>query len=252
MKRTAPLLILGHLAEGNPFGFNWRSPSFPGSGDLGTGRVSRPDVKIAAKDWKKGGGKTQSEWEEYAKRMGVFPADIQKGWDSLSASEINVSSPQTKKLPPGFKPYSGSPVGDVISRAKFGEAFLTLRSFIGEATSWWGYSVPNFHMMKTPFNPGPGFGFHTKSAEEVWRLAKAVADENPKEKTTAIIGKAVDRANVLITELTPEDMKMLEMAVNWYLAGKSAGMEEPTPPYNGNKTAGARGDAATHVRSFTY
>jgi hypothetical protein len=247
-----PLLhaLCSPLEEGNPFGTNWRSPSFPGSGDLGTGKVSRPDAPLAAKDWKKEGGKTKTEWEEYAKRMGIFPADIQKGWDSLEGASINTTAPAPKKVPPGFKPYSGSPVGDVLSRARFGESFLALRAFIGEATSWWGYSVPNLAMLKTPVNPGPGFGFHTKSAEEVWRLAKVVADENPKEKTVAIIGKAVDRAKVLNTELTPEDMKMLEMAVNWYLAGKSAGMEQPTPPSNGNKTAGARGDAATPSRSF--
>lgn len=111
----------------------------------------------------------------------------------------------------------------------------TLRKVLGELADWQGYDV-NFNPTKAP---SPLFGFHTPSAEVVWKYAKKIADRHPKEATAAIISKAIERSKVPASELTPEDSKMLDMAVNWYLAGKLTGDQPPTTkPYGGNDTSG--------------
>lgn len=250
--RQSPLRMVGRLHEENALGFNWRSVSFPGSGNLGSGRTLRPDWRAAAKAWKSAGGVGKQDWEEYATRSGLFPDDIAVGWQALAvdAPSINAtaSAPparRAQKPPVSVPPYTGSPVGDILSRVRFGEAIATLRAVLGEAASVWGSSAVNLQSLQMPFTPGPGLGFHTRTAEEVWKVAKQVADESPKEKTAVIIGRAVERAQALMTELTPEDMRMLEMAINWYLAGKSGGMEQVTPISNTVRTGGSSpGEAA--------
>lgn len=257
MRSPSPLLLkVGALTEGNSYGFNYRAANYPGTGDLGSGRVVMPDWKNAADEWRKNGGEGESDWQEFARRAGILPDAIDLGWAYLqrTAKSINTTAPKERDLPSSSKPnqgppigkilsqpYQGSPVGDILARVRFGEALVALRTVLGEATSFWGNNVVSFHMMKTPFNPGPGLSFHTKSAEEVWRIAKQVADEMPKEQTSVIISRAMERMKVLMTELTPEDMKLLEMAVNWYLAGKSAGMEQPAPITNNNRLGGMPG-----------
>lgn len=111
-----------------------------------------------------------------------------------------------------------------------------LRKVLGEYADWQGYDV-NFN----PNNkvPSPLFGFHTPSAEVIWKHAKTIANRHPKETTAGIISKAIERAKIPASELTPEDAKMLDMAVNWYLAGKLSGDQPPTTkPYGGNDTSG--------------
>jgi hypothetical protein len=175
-----------------------------GPTDMGTGRSLRPDYKEAAKRWHQEGPgtKDRTAWEEYATRMGLMPDDIEKGWAFLAG--------------------------------RMRESVEVLLSILGENTSWsgglveggaatWsGYQLANPALVHTPSTPAPfpGFGFHTKSAEKVWDYAKHIAAENPTSKTDAIIGWALEASKVLAMELTPEDVKMLEMAINWYIAGK--------------------------------
>lgn len=117
------------------------------------------------------------------------------------------------------------------------EVLSSLKHVLGEYADWSGYEVP----LNPSHVPAPVFGFHTKTAEKVWKHAQQIADAHPKETTAAIVSKAIDRADVPASELTPEDSKMLDMAVNWYLAGKVSGMEQPfPPPYGGNNTSGTQ------------
>lgn len=114
-------------------------------------------------------------------------------------------------------------------------AIQALKAILGEYADWQGFDV-NFNPSKTP---SPLFGFHTPSAEVVWKYAKKIADRNPKETTAVILSKAIERSKIPVAELTPEDSKMLDMAVNWYLAGKLTGNEPPTTkPYGGNNVSG--------------
>ncbi len=189
-------------------GWKWRT------GQLGSGAVMRPDYKVCAKQWAKGwlrNGRPSPEhkasWEEFARRMQMFPEDIPKGWNYLRGGEL-------------------------------GEAVRDLKSIMGEATSWWGYSVPNLHMFRTPQVGAPGFGFRTKAAERVWDFAKKICDEDPKQQTKTIVAKATDQAGVLVTELTPEDGAMLDMAISWYLSGKIAGAAVGAPNRIGGTPGG--------------
>lgn len=129
------------------------------------------------------------------------------------------------------------PIPTKATPSSSSEAFESLRRVLGEYADWQGYRVS----ANLSHVPAPVFGFHTKSAETVWKHAQRVADAAPKETTAAIVSKAIDRSEIPVSELTPEDMKMLDMAVNWYLAGKVSGMEQPfPPPFGGNATSGTQ------------
>ena len=163
-----------------------------GPKDMGSGRSIAPDFKEAARRWQQEGQGTKDRpaWEEYAKRMGLMPDDVEKGWAFLAG--------------------------------QMREAVGVLQSILGETTSWSGYSLVSPALIATPTTPQPfpGFSFHTKSAEKVWEYAKDITSKNPTAKTETIIGWALDASKVLAMELTPEDVKMLEMAINWYITGK--------------------------------
>jgi hypothetical protein len=240
------LIRLDHLNEDSPFAIGTSSPGYPGSGDIGTQKVVRPEYRTIADQWRASGGtKDKAAWTTYAERLGVWPEDIEKGWEYLSASTSN--KPQytgpgepSKDLPPAAQSSPGLPVGKVTSRAT-NEAVSPLKRVFGEATSWWGYSVPNLFMLNMPSTPAPfpGFGFHTKTAEKVWDQAKKIAAENPKMKTDEIVAKAIEATRSLSTELTPEDGRLLDMAINWYLAGKMWDLKPPTNIRSGGAPGGS-------------
>ena len=144
----------------------------------------------------------------------------------------------SESRPLGFNWREASQVESVEPvSSKRSDVLKKLKDVLGEYADWQGYSVP----INVGRTPATGFGFHTKGAEEIWKYAQRLADAHPKETTASIIGKAIDQSNIPITELTPEDSKMLDMAVNWYLAGKVGGMEQPgPPPYGGNSTSGTQ------------
>ena len=228
------LLNCKTLSEESPFAISTSGkPQYPGTGDIGTQKVVRPDYRVAADQWKKEEGtKDKAAWTAYAERMGLWPEDIEKGWAYISmesASKRDAATVPPGQLPPTAQSSPGLPVGNVISRAT-NESSSPLKQVFGEATSWWGYSVPNLFMLNMPSTPAPfpGFGFHTKTAEVVWDHAKKLAAANPKAKTEEIISKAIEAAKVQASEMTPEDTKMLEMAINWYISGKMWDLRPPT------------------------
>lgn len=117
------------------------------------------------------------------------------------------------------------------------EAVAALRQVLGEYADWQGYVVP-INPSHTP--AATGFGFHTKAAEVIWNHARKVANAHPKDTTAAIVLKAIELSGLPASELTPEDSKLLEMAVNWYLAGKVGAMTPVGPPYGGNNASGTQ------------
>lgn len=236
MSERNHMVRFSSLIEGGGLGFNWRSAKFTGPNDLGTGALVTPDAKKEFDSWKSSGGKTRASWEEHAKRLGVMPSEIVSTW--LDSGEPDFGKEEINSAP-SAKPNQGPPIGASVSRA---ESKSVLASVFSEATSWWGYSIPNLHMVNTPQTPGNGgFGFHTVAAERAWKFARQVADENPKDTTANIVRRACARANVVAMDLTPEDASLLDMAINWYLSGKARAMQEPTPPSSGNRIGGAPG-----------
>ena len=240
---------------GSPYGISQTTATYPGSGSIGTGAVIRPDWKTNADEWLQTASSfDQWDWEEYAARMGLFPEDVMTGWEYiLSQKKQDANSAPVIPLPapgmPSGKPQGGPPVGAAVSRAPNRyEALDVARKLFTEATSWWGYSVPNLGMINMPQTVGdmgsmgaPGFGFHTKSAETAWEEAKKVADKNPKMSTNEIMIQALRNVKIPATELTPEDSSLMEIGINWYLSGMTAGIEKVTPAPSGVRTGGTPG-----------
>lgn len=179
-------------------GLGWNART----GNLGTGAVVKPDPAQLAKSWadeivifRPLMPDDKDNWAEYAKRMGCDQECIDKGWGWL----------MQHPTPPSDTPAKES-----------------LDSVFGEATSWWGYSVPNLMMLKMP-QAGPvsrgedssGFPFATKAAMRCWSLAQKLIPLYPLARPEEIMNKAIEKAGTLATELTPEDEHMLKLAIDW-------------------------------------
>jgi hypothetical protein len=82
-------------------------------------------------------------------------------------------------------------------------------------------------MVKMP-RGATGFPFHTQSAEKVFQTAKDLIKLYPKAGAGEIRKMAIDKAQVLEIELTPEDELTLDIAIHYAQTGR----DEPsiTPP----------------------
>lgn len=194
-------------------------------GYAGTGTVTRPHPGKEYAAWAKAASAPSKEaWVEHAKRLGMDPEDIEAGWKANNAPKLR-------------------------------EAISQLREVLGEATSWWGYSVPHPLMVKTTqggggdTGPAGGFPFRTRAAERVWHKALALLPEMEKADPAVIIDRVLEDESIPAYELTPEDMATLEMAINWAQAGK---IVQPEPPANGNRLGGTPGGPARSNREGHY
>ena len=98
-----------------------------------------------------------------------------------------------------------------------------LRFALAEDTPFSGFSAGsiNANSLKSPLDQAPiGFPFRTKSAEKVWVALQGLVKLYPKAPENALIASAIDQAQVISTELTPEDGRMLEIATNWLLTNR--------------------------------
>jgi hypothetical protein len=201
----------------------------------GSGAVVRDDPVVAVTAWAKSLGrratmKDRTAWAEYARRMNMTPEDEAKGWKAVEWAES---------------------VFAVISAALGVE----------EATSWWGYSVPHLQMIKMQPSSGPAsakapdspafgppeavFPFHTASAGKVWSEAKRLILKHKTAGALEILRMSIEGAGIISTELTPEDARLLELAIHWAQNGpiktpvRSGGA--PGGPFN--STTGDTGSA---------
>lgn len=78
----------------------------------------------------------------------------------------------------------------------------------------------------------PGFPFHTRSAERIWAFAQLAILTHPEAGPTEIIRLAIQDSEIPITDLTPEDVALLQMAVAWAQNG---------PPATSVRTGGTPG-----------
>lgn len=120
------------------------------------------------------------------------------------------------------------------------DIFEDLKAVFGESIPWTGYEVPNINQMKiqperpgnvrVPDGPSPGwaeraaFPFHTASAEKVWASVKKLMFKNKTAQTSEILRMAIEDSGVYGIDLTPEDAKLLAMAIDWARNGP------PSPP----------------------
>ena len=68
-------------------------------------------------------------------------------------------------------------------------------------------------------NQNPGFGWRTWSARMVYEMAMRLIPLYPEKNAAEILGMAIRKSGVLTSELTPEDDRMLKMAIDWAQSG---------------------------------
>jgi len=78
----------------------------------------------------------------------------------------------------------------------------------------------------------PGFPFHTRAAERVWTFAQLLILTHPESPPYDILRRAMVEAGLQPTELTPEDMTLLQMAID---------MMQNGPPISNVRTGGMPG-----------
>lgn len=92
------------------------------------------------------------------------------------------------------------------------------------ATGWAGYSAP---LGNVSYKLGPeAFPYRTRTAEVIWEKAKKLISLHPELDEQGILRKAVLDSGVNSLDLTPEDWRLLEMAVEWFKNG-TTGIPKP-------------------------
>lgn len=107
---------------------------------------------------------------------------------------------------------------------------------------WAGYSAP---LGSLSYGSGPQpFPYRTETAEVVWERAKKLIGMHPELDERAVLRKAVQDAGVNSYDLTPEDWRLLEMAIEWLKNG-TTGIPKP-------RIGGAPGGPANHTTDGHY
>lgn len=196
---------------------------------LGTGAVVREEPKKLATAWAKSLGRKISKndragWKEFARRNNMTIGDEEAGWNTVESVA----------------------------------AVLNDLHSVFEGTSWMGYSVPNIGMVKMQSSAGPAsqrtpgspawgpvasFPFHTATAGKVWDSARKMIRKYKMAKPTEILRLALDHSKLPGTELTPEDAKLLELAIAWAQNGapKPVAKMSGAPGGPANSSSGSTG-----------
>jgi hypothetical protein len=96
-----------------------------------------------------------------------------------------------------------------------------------------GHWMPSVSSIENP-NGAPGFPFRTVAAEKVFAMAKKLIPMFPNATAMQLMSDAVDKAQVLYTELTPEDVSLLELAIHYAQTGRDADFVTPPIVRTGN------------------
>jgi hypothetical protein len=125
-----------------------------------------------------------------------------------------------------------------------GKLIQDLREAFGRpsGTPWAGYSAP----LGVPnYKPGPQpFPYRTQTAEVVWKTAQKLIGMHPELDERSILRKAVQDSGINSFDLTPEDWRLLEMAIEWHKNG-TTGLPKP-------RIGGAPGGPANHAFDGRY
>lgn len=107
----------------------------------------------------------------------------------------------------------------------------TLGTPTAVSTGWGGFYVGS------PVISEPSFPYHTEVAALVWRTAKSLYTQYPELDDRALLKLSIETSNVSSLQLTPEDWRLLEMAIQWLRNG-------PTPGANVRSSADGEGSGA--------
>lgn len=223
-------------------GWNFRS------GNLGSGAVVFPDEAQAAKDFEKALGRPVKAsdvdgWLEYARRLSIPEKDAESAWKGLVKS---VQKP-LKSAIEDLKAVFGEELGAMA---------IPVTRIFSPKMAHGGPQVeppPNGTVKKikdldkgdpNPPEPDPGpavapdpsFPYHTKEAGTVWQAALDLIRLYPKEGPAAIFKLALEKAKVKPQEITPEDEKLLQMAIHYAQNGPPKSLSRiggmPGGPYD--------------------
>ena len=90
------------------------------------------------------------------------------------------------------------------------------------SAAWKGFYAP-YGQLSAPGNrdhaqPWP---YRTETAEVVWKYARELIPKHPELNEADILKKAIEESGVNPLDLSPEDWRLLEMAIEWRKSGTS-------------------------------
>ena len=157
-----PLPPVQEVGPASSVGPGWRSQG----ANIGTDAVVYPDAKMAAKAWAKASPtRDRGAWEEHARRLGVSPEGIEKGWQHVSKRDEDAAL-ATLRIIDSMRPKT---VPDKNALATFEKlqsyrtpevhdpkALATLRTVLGERGNWSGSWAPMKNtLVIDPNSPDP-------------------------------------------------------------------------------------------------
>jgi hypothetical protein len=121
----------------------------------------------------------------------------------------------------------GARNGDAMSIRRLTEA-LRLAVLKEYTTAVPGpFMTPTSAMIKTP-TAAATFPFHTPTANAVWSKAQELSVTDVDKSPEDILKAAIEELEVEPNDLTPEDFRLLQMAIKWFMDGSaSAGTATP-------------------------
>lgn len=237
-----------HFARFETVASNTGWSAGPGvAGDLGTGAVVFPDEGKAAKDFEKALGRPVKSsdlagWCEYARRLAIPEKAAERAWKRL----VKLVQKPLKSAIEDLRAVFGEELGGVSTIPSV-RIFTPKMSHGGPQIE----PPPNGTMQKINKNkkkgskvptpkpdpspiaaPEPSFPYHTKEAGKVWKVALKLIALHPTDRPKDILQRSLAKAGVKGIEITPEDEKLLQMAIHYAQNG---------PPKSLSRIGGAPG-----------
>jgi hypothetical protein len=111
-----------------------------------------------------------------------------------------------------------------------------------QGSGWTGYAAP---LGNLDYKAGPQpFPYRTQTAERIWAKAKELVPKHPELDEPNILRKAFEETGLDARDLTPEDWRLLEMAIEFFKNG-TIGIPKP-------RIGGMPGGPANHHRDGHY
>lgn len=221
-----------------------------GGTNVGTDRVVKPDTLTVANDWAHAQRRALSKkdmpaWREHGQRMGLDPEALDVGWRTIMGLPEQVEAaalatlrtvfgesvawrgywvPLKQMVDPNKRVTSPHPEKepkpeDMQMRERRAQQ-VRKRIGLGERVSINVKTTQapqdgNARGTAQAANENPGFGFGTWSARKVFEMAQNLIPLYPLSKPAEILAMAIRKSGVLTSELTPEDDRLLQMAIDW-------------------------------------
>jgi hypothetical protein len=248
---TQPSLPMGTQVQADEDIASSPGPGWTSRGtNIGTDRVVKPDALSAANDWARAqkrplGKKDWVAWQNHAQRLGLDPDAMDTGWRTImgrpeqvelaavatlkkifgeSVSWRGYGAPSMPPDEPRIGPEDIQPWQAAHEKKKRKKINSDEITSMGERISvniktHQAPQVGNARGVAQDANENPGFGFRTWSARMVFEMAQKLIGLYPLAKPAEILAMAIRKSGVLTSELTPEDDKMLMMAIDWAQSG---------------------------------